>query len=151
MDILYVCLIDTKANIWEKQKRPLKMSHNIIKTRVKEGFHIHQYHNKHVTRRPLTVFAVAVGKKENKDVRDASSTSTLNLYLRPTFCSQTLSTGRQHTKRTQRRQHTHRTQHTHVTLYQIWSSTRRFHVSLATSLTTYKATWRNIPKDMNFQ
>jgi hypothetical protein len=43
------------------------MSHNIIKTRDMEGFHKHQYHNEHsVTRRPLTVFAVAVGKKEKQ-------------------------------------------------------------------------------------
>jgi hypothetical protein len=96
------------------------MSHHIIKTTDKEGFHKHQYHHEHsVKRRPQTVFAVAVGKKENKDVCDASNTSTLNLYLRPTFCSRTLSTGTQHTKRTQ---HTLRTQHTHVMLYQIGSS-----------------------------
>jgi len=43
------------------------MSHNIIKTREKGGFHKHQYHNAHsATRRPLTVFAVAVGKKEKQ-------------------------------------------------------------------------------------
>lgn len=43
------------------------MSHNIIKTRDMEGFHKHQNHNEHsVTRRPLTVFAVAVGKKEKR-------------------------------------------------------------------------------------
>jgi hypothetical protein len=43
------------------------MSHNIIKTRDKEGFHKHQYHNaQSVTRRPLTVFAVAVGKKKKQ-------------------------------------------------------------------------------------
>jgi len=42
------------------------MSHN-IKTRDKERFHKHQYHNEHsVTQRPLAVFAVAVGKKEKQ-------------------------------------------------------------------------------------
>jgi len=56
------------------------MSHNTIKTRDKEGFHKHQYHNEYsVTRRPLSS-PWLLAKRRNKDVR-TPPTHLLWIYI----------------------------------------------------------------------
>jgi O-acetyl-ADP-ribose deacetylase (regulator of RNase III) len=75
-----------------------------MKNRDKYGFHKHRYHDEvTVTRKPLPVFSLVVGKTENEDTGDASMTPPSNEY------HGLLS----HTVTTEERRGKAQTQHTH--------------------------------------
>jgi hypothetical protein len=86
------------------------MSHNITKTRHTEDFHKHQYHNARCYAEAADCLRRGCWQEGETKMSETPPTR------QATVPRQTLSTGRQHTKRKER------TQHTHVTLYQTGGS-----------------------------